>query len=410
MADWLTVEQALDHLRQQVKPVAETETVNLIAANGRVLASDQIAVVNVPPADNSAMDGFAFAFADLQAGGELPVTLPVSQRIPAGLAPEPLEPGSAARIFTGSEIPPGADTVVMQENCTYSEEGDQVIVHRAPSKGAGDNVRPCGQDIRSGEVLLKAGQRLRAPELGLLASVGIGVVPVYRRIKVAVVSTGDELVEPGDSLASGQIYNANRYLLAGLLQGLGAEVVDLGCAKDHPDSIEVLLRRAASEADCVLSSGGVSVGEEDHVKSVLAKLGRQVFWKIAVKPGKPLAFGHICDTPFFGLPGNPVSACVTFALFTRPYLSAMQGAGFVQPRRFVAKAGFDVAKPRRREEYLRANLEVIDGQLTAVPLANQSSGVLTSISRSDVLAVVPIRKTIDRGADVKVIPIQGLLN
>ncbi|MGS2724713.1 molybdopterin molybdotransferase MoeA [Porticoccus sp. GXU_MW_L64] len=406
MSNFLTVAEALTHLQQQVRPISDIETVALAEARSRVLAADQIATVNVPPADNSAMDGFALNFADLVEGG----TLPVSQRIPAGQAPEPLQPGSAARIFTGSEIPAGADTVVMQENCTYVEAGNSVTIHKAPSDGAGDNVRAMGQDIRSGEILLKKGQRLRPPELALLASIGVARVPVYRRIKVAVVCTGDELVEPGQPLQAGQIYNSNRYLLAGLLQGLGAEVVDLGCAKDDPAEIEALLRRAAAESDCVLTIGGVSVGEEDHVKPVLAKLGQQEFWKIAIKPGKPLAYGSLCDRPFFGLPGNPVSAFVTFVLFARPYLCALQGADFCQPRRFAVSAGFDFSRPRKREEYLRASLEVIDGQLTAMPLTNQSSGVLTSISRAEVLAVVPVGATICPGDKVDVVPLQSLLD
>ena len=406
MSNFLTVPEALTHLQQQVSAITDIETVPLADAHNRVLAADQIAKVNVPPADNSAMDGFALNFADLIEGG----TLPVSQRIPAGQAPQPLQPGTAARIFTGSEIPANADTVVMQENCSYKEGADSVTIHKAPSNGAGDNVRPMGQDIRSGEVLLHKGQRLGAPELGLLASIGIAQVPVYRRLRVAVVSTGDELVEPGKELQAGQIYNSNRYLLAGLLQGLHAEVIDLGCAKDDPEAIEALLRRAAEESDCVLTTGGVSVGEEDHVKPVLAKLGQQEFWKIAIKPGKPLAFGTVCNTPFFGLPGNPVSAFVTFVLFARPYLNALQGSDFCQPRRFTVKAGFEFQRPRKREEYLRANLEIVDGHLTAIPLSNQSSGVLTSISRAEVLVVVPVGETVANGDKVEVITLDSLLS
>ncbi|MCV6605256.1 MAG: molybdopterin molybdotransferase MoeA [Porticoccaceae bacterium] len=406
MSNFLTVNQALDYLRQRVSPTGDIETIPLIEARGRVLAADQIATVNVPPADNSAMDGFALNFADLKEGA----TLPVSQRIPAGLAPQPLQPGTAARIFTGSEIPANADTVVMQESCSYEESGDSVTIHKAPSDGAGDNVRPMGQDIRSGAVLLRKGQRLRAPELGLLASIGVAQVPVYKRLKVALVSTGDELVDPGTELQPGQIYNSNRYLLAGLLQGLGVDIVDLGCAKDDPAEIEALLRRAAAESDCVFTAGGVSVGEEDHVKPVLAKLGSQEFWKIAIKPGKPLAFGSICDTPFFGLPGNPVSAFVTLVLFARPYLCAQQGGDFCQPRRFTVKAWFEFLHPRKREEYLRASLDIVDGELTATPLGNQSSGVLTSISRAEVLAVVPVGATVAHGEPVEVIALDSLLS
>ena len=416
MANFLTVSEALAHLQKSVTAITDTETVSLMDARGRVLAADQLASVDVPPADNSAMDGFAFNFSDLVEGG----TLVVSQRIPAGLAPQPLQPGTAARIFTGSEMPANADTVVMQENCIYEEGGDQVTIQKAPSDGAGDNVRPRGQDIRSGEVLLVAGCKLRAPELGLLASIGIAEVPVYRCLKVAVVSTGDELVSPGEPLQAGQIYNSNRYLLAGLLQGLDIDVIDLGCAKDDPAEIEALLRRAANESDCVFSTGGVSVGEEDHVKPVLAKLGQQEFWKIAVKPGKPLAYGTLCETPFFGLPGNPVSAFITFVLFARPYLCAQQGGGFAAPRRYRIAAGFSFDQPRKREEYLRANIalgrnvpgegELNSGQQVVVPLGNQSSGVLTSISRTEVLAVVPVGESIAEGDMVEVIAIDALLH
>ena len=411
MADFLTVNEALAHLKAGVAAITDIETIPLMEAKGRVLAADQIATVDVPPADNSAMDGFALSFSDLVEGQ----ALPVSQRIPAGSVPQPLQPGTAARIFTGSEIPAGADTVVMQENCAYVEGGDSVTVHKAPSDGAGDNVRPRGQDIRNGEVLLQKGHRLRAPELGLLASIGIAEVPVYRRLKVAIVSTGDELVDPGAPLQASQIYNSNRYLLAGLLQGLDVDVVDLGCARDDPQAIEALLRRAASESDCVLSTGGVSVGEEDHIKPVLAKLGRQEFWKIAVKPGKPLAYGSVCEKPFFGLPGNPVSAFITFALFARPYLCAMQGGAFATPRRYRVAAGFSFDRPRKREEYLRANLaykecELNSGQQVVIPLGNQSSGVLTSTSRAEVLAVVPLGSCITEGELVEVIAIDDLLH
>jgi len=400
----MSVDDALAFLKTQAVSITDTETVSLLNANDRVLAADQIAAVNVPPADNSAMDGFAFSFADVE-GKDLPITLPVSQRIPAGLAPQSLQSGTVARIFTGSEIPANADTVVMQENCVYktSEDNDSVTINKLPSNGAGDNVRPCGQDIKNGEVLLPANKVIRAPELGLLASVGVADVEVFRCLKVAVVSTGDELVEPGNVLQQGQIYNSNRFLLAGLLQAIGVEVIDLGCAADDPVVIEKLLRDSAVAADIVISSGGVSVGEEDHVKNVLQKLGKLNFWKIAIKPGKPLAFGELCGKPFFGLPGNPVAAFMTFVLFVRPFLSAMQGSGFTSVPIRKAISGFEMIRPKKRQEYLRANFAKVDGKQVVIKLQNQSSGVLSSVSRAELLAILPMDTAIARGDEIDVI-------
>jgi molybdopterin molybdotransferase len=407
-AAMMSVDDALAFLKTQATNITDTELVALLDAKGRVLAANQIARVNVPPADNSAMDGFAFCFADV-ADKSLPITLSVSQRIPAGLAPQPLLADTAARIFTGSEIPANADTVVMQENCDHQTGADNslVIINKLPSDGAGENIRPCGQDIKSGEVLLTAGKMIQAPELGLLASVGVSHVEVFRKLKVAVVSTGDELVEPGNPLQQGQIYNSNRFLLAGLLQAIDLEVIDLGCAVDDPDVIEKLLRESAAVADCVISSGGVSVGEEDHVKHVVQKLGKLNFWKIAIKPGKPLAFGELCGKPFFGLPGNPVAAFMTFVLFVRPFLLAMQGAGFRSMPTRKATAGFEMNRPKKRQEYLRANFSDVDGKQVVLKLENQSSGVLSSVSRAELLAILPMDATIAVGDEIDVIAMEN---
>jgi len=405
MADLLKVSDVLTYLCDQVTQIADTDLVPLIQAHGRFLAEDQIATLDVPPENNSAMDGFAVRFSDLVIDGKLPV----SQRIPAGHLTQALEHGSAARVFTGSEMPAGANTVVIQENCTYQKDSGHVVIHKLPTEGAGDNVRLRGADVRCGEVLLRKGQQLRAPELGLLASIGVIKVPVFRQLKVAIVSTGDELVDPGESLESGQIYNSSRYLMTGLLQGLNIEIVDGGCAKDDPEEIEFLLNQAARNSDCVICTGGVSVGEEDHVKKVLARLGQQEFWKIAVKPGKPMVYGSVCGTPFFGLPGNPVSTFVTFLLFTKPYLLAMQGGRFALPRRFQVESGVPLYGSPSREEYARANIEERDGRSVVVPLNDQSSGVLTSTSRAEVLIVVPVKSNIQVGDLVDVIPIDTLL-
>ncbi len=393
----ISLSKALDYLRGHAHPLTDIETVPLMASMGRVLAADQVAQIDVPPADNSAMDGFAVRFDDLAPG----TTLAVSQRIPAGHKSVPLATGTAARIFTGAEMPAGADTVVMQENCDY--DGQKVMVNKLPTGGRGDNVRPRGQDISCGSLLLAAGTVLGARELGVLASIGIANVEVLRRLKVAIVSTGDELVEPGQGLEKGQIYNSNRYLLTGLLQSMGAEVTDAGCAGDKPAAIEALLRKAAESADCVISTGGVSVGDEDHVKAVLQSLGQLDFWKIAIKPGKPLAFGMLCGKPFFGLPGNPVSAFVTFTVLVNPFLGALQGRGFHETRQRRMTAGFSTSRPASRQAYLRAVVEQRDGLDTAVLLPNQSSGALTSARSADVLAIVPAGQVVVKGEVIHVI-------
>src|SRR5690606_17400424 len=304
----LTVDEAVARLLSRVEPRAGIERRGPAEAFNRVLAEALVAPVAVPPADNSAMDGYAYRRADAAAAG---FVLPVSQRIPAGAAPAPLAPGSAARIFTGAEIPPGADTVAMQEACVVAGEGAHATVTLPAGVPPGDNIRRRGEDIALGETVLAMGTRLRPQEMGLLASLGIGEVSLYRPLRVAVFSTGDELVEPGGVLGPGQIFNSNRATLAGLLAAWGMTMVDLGMVRDRPELIADRLREAATGADLIVTSGGVSVGEEDHVKAVVSRLGSLDFWKIAIKPGKPLAFGEVLGVPFVGLPGNPASVFVT---------------------------------------------------------------------------------------------------
>lgn len=393
------VYDALKRILDTVRPLTTTEALPLLQAHGRILAAAQRSPLDVPPADNSAMDGYAIRHADLQsptpsATGRQEFVL--SQRIPAGQVPAPLQPGTAARIFTGAEIPAGADTVIMQEQCR-EQDGWVEIPGNVPR---GNNIRSRGQDIRQGDEVAAAGQLLTPPLLGLLASIGIARVPVIRRLRAAILCTGDELADPGEPLAPGQIYNSNRFLLAGLLDKMGITCVDTGRVADTPQATLQALSRATLEADVIISSGGVSVGEEDHVKSAVEKLGELQLWKVAIKPGKPLAFGRVGDTPFFGLPGNPVSTFLTFLLFARPYLQKMQGREPLLPQGSLVPAAFARPKPSIREEYIRVRIGD-DGAMEVHP--NQSSGVLSSTSWSNAVAIVPADTVIAPGDSVRVI-------
>lgn len=398
MTALLPVEEALASVLAHVPDGGRAVIkVPLIEALGRVLAEDIISPMAVPGDDNSAMDGYALRAAD----GVEP--LPVSQRIPAGTVGTPLEPGTAARIFTGAAIPEGADAVVMQENC--QEENGKVTISGAVR--VGQNIRPRGQDIAPDSVVLQAGRKLRPQDLGLLASIGAAQVPIYRPLKVAILSTGDELVDPmaadpAAGLQPGQLYNSNRYTLAGLVRSLNMEVVDCGIIPDDPEATARALQGAADSADCVISSGGVSVGEEDHVKNQVEKLGTLNLWKLAIKPGKPLAFGSIGDTPFFGLPGNPTSVFVTFCLVARPFLLKMQGLVEPDAVKIMAVADFTSGKPGGRQEYRRVTVCNSGGALRAMDYANQSSGVLSSVSHSNAFAVIVPGSVVEKGDPVEV--------
>ncbi|MGH1370795.1 MAG: molybdopterin molybdotransferase MoeA [Cellvibrionaceae bacterium] len=390
-------DEALSQILDHVRPSQPHEQVPLLEALGRILAVDQVATLNVPPSDNSAMDGYAFCHDDLAALAP-DQGLEISQRIPAGTVPKALTKGTAARIFTGAEIPEGADSVVMQEQCRPNESDTQVIIPGDCPKG--NNIRRAGQDIAKGSVIAAAGDLLSPQTIGLLASIGIAQVPVYRQLRVAILSTGDELAEPGTPLQEGQIYNSNRYLLASLLQQMHLTVVDLGRVDDTPAATLAALSRATLEADIIISTGGVSVGEEDHVKGAVEKLGELNLWKLAIKPGKPLAFGRVGDTPFFGLPGNPVSTFVTFLLFARPYLQKMQGMEPKLPSGSLLPASFARSKPSIRQEYVRVKVDD-DGNMHTHP--NQSSGVLSSTSWSNALAIVPADTRVELGQAVRVV-------
>lgn len=398
-SELVTATAARAHLLDAVAPITETETLALQDALGRILAERITASVAVPPADNSAMDGYALRAADLEAAGG---TLSVVQRIPAGMAPEPLPAGSAARIFTGALIPDGADTVVMQERC--HSENKRVTVD-GPVR-AGDNIRRAGEDIQSGAPLLEPGQRLRPQDLGLVASTGLATLPVRRRVRVAMAITGDELVAPGEPLPPGHIYNSNQSLLTGMLLELGCEVLPARPVADGADATRTALAALAEEADLVISSGGVSVGEEDHVRGAVEALGELGLWRVAIKPGKPLAFGRIGDTPFLGLPGNPVSAFVTFLLFGAPLLRRLQGRDVCFPAPERRPAGFARPRPGTREEYLRVRPE--DGRLIAYP--HQGSGVLSSAVWAEGLARAPVDTVIGEGDAVDYFSFTTLLS
>jgi molybdopterin molybdotransferase len=399
-----SIEEALEFLLARAKPVAEVEQLPISEALGRVLAEPVTSPIEVPPWNNSAMDGYALNSTDLQ--GDSP-RLPVSQRIPAGSMGSHLEPGTAARIFTGAPVPPGADTVVIQEAC--EQDGDAVIIRQAPSPGA--NIRAAGEDIKAGAKILVQGIRLGPQHLGLAASVGVAELSVHRRLKVAVFSSGDELVMPGETLGVGQIYNSNQFTLSGLLQALGCEVIQLGIVEDSLEATCEALARGAEQADLVVASGGVSVGEEDHVKPAVEQLGSLDLWKIAIRPGKPLAFGHIGETPFIGTPGNPVSLFVTFCIFARPYILRTQGVTEdVAPLPIMAKADFEWTKPDKRREYARARMAFNDQGETVVSLyPSRSSGVLSSVVWANGLVVIPEHKTLAKGDPVMFIPYGELI-
>jgi molybdopterin molybdotransferase len=401
----LSVEEALQQLLAGAEPLVATDLVPTNAAAGRVLAEDQRATIDVPPLDNTSMDGYAVRAADC-ASGE--ARLAISQRIPAGSVPAPFAPGTAARIFTGAPIPPGADAVVMQEQCVA--DGELVVVRHRPAPG--EWIRRRGEDIRRGGVILQRGRRLKPQDTGLAASVGLASLPVFRRLRVATFFTGNELVMPGEPLPEGAIYNSNRFTLTALIGGLGCEVADLGIVPDSLEATREALAQAAAGNDLVVTSGGVSVGEEDHVKPAVQAQGRLELWKIALKPGRPLAFGTLrraagSNARFIGLPGNPVSSFVTFVLFVRPFILKSQGARDWTPQVFRMRADFDWTRPDSRREFLRARVNEYGG-LELFP--NQSAGVLTSTVWGDGLIDNAAGQPIRRGDLVSFLPFAELLS
>lgn len=396
------VDTALAQVLSQLQPVQGSVRLPLAAALGAVLAADQHADLDVPAYDNSAMDGYALCTADCPAAGTI---LPQSQVIAAGHPGTALQPGSVARIFTGAPIPDGADSVVMQENVEVLPQGLRIL----EQPRAGQNIRRRGHDIRAGSRVLAAGQRLQPQDLGLLASLGTASVEVRRPLTVAVLNTGDEVVAPGQPLAPGQLYDSNSYTLEGLLTRLGVKVRKLGIVADSLEATTAALREAAAEADCLISTGGVSVGDADHVRAAVTQLGQLKLWKLAIKPGKPFSFGQVQGVPFFGLPGNPVAVFVTFVTLVRPALLQLMGATRVAAPAYQVPLGFDVTEPGSRQEYLRVQLVQQDGAEPYLqPFADQGSSILTSLSWADGLAVIPPHSTLQRGERVRFLPFEGL--
>lgn len=391
----LLVDEALAQLQQAAcATIPPIEHIHVNLALGRILAQDIVSSVDVPPQDNSAMDGYALNINDNN-----PAHLwQVSQRIAAGQAPQPLQQGTLARIFTGAVVPQGANAVVMQENCEVLADG-RVCINKWPKLQA--NIRPQGQDIATGNIILQKGQKLTPAALGLLATIGKNTVPVYQRLKVMYFSTGNELVAANQPLAIGQIYNSNSVLLHNLLTQQGYEAIDGGVIADNLADTIALLSNAAKQADVVMTTGGVSVGEEDYVKAALQQIGHLDLWKIAIKPGKPLAFGAIGTTHFVGLPGNPQSVFVTFNILARPFLAYKQGQRHQVPINTVPVAcDFDIDKAQNRREYLRVRLATTTQGLRLQRHTNQSSGVLSSAVWADGFALIEANQSIKAGDTV----------
>ncbi|UAW99335.1 molybdopterin molybdotransferase MoeA [Halopseudomonas nanhaiensis] len=397
----MRIEDALEQMLARLPPLPSSETVQLAGAAGRVLADTLYSPVDVPAWDNSAMDGYALRAADWRAG----IPLPLAGRVAAGEVAGALPPEHAVRIFTGAPLPAGADTVIAQEDCRVTD--GQLWVE---SVGTGSHVRRRGEEMREGDLLLCAGTRLRPVDIGLLASRGIACVPVYKRLRVALVSSGDELREPGETLGPGQIHNANQPLLQALLTGWGCAIVSAEKLPDQAETTRIRLAELAGQADLVITSGGVSVGEEDHIKHAVRELGRLHLWRLAIQPGKPLAFGEVGGTPWIGLPGNPVAALITALMVARPWVWAAMGRTQKMPQPIVLPAGFDWHRPRPRRQFLRASLTGGAEGSVVMLHAQQGSAMLAAASWADGLVDIDPHGTFDAGAPVRFWPLSDLMH
>ena len=378
----MSVDEAVGIIASRVQAVGEVVAVSLVEADGRILARDVAAPLPLPPFTNSAVDGYAVGSGDLPRDGEQ--TFRVSGRVQAGASAAPLPPGHAARIFTGAPMPDGADTVFMQEDVRIDDAGRVVL---PAGLKAGANVRPAGEDIPQGQIALKSGQRLRPQDVALAAAFGLTTLEVVRRLRIAVFSTGDELASPGTTRAAPQLFDSNRFMLMAMLQRLGCEISDLGILRDEPSSLASALKQAAGRHDLILTSGGVSTGEEDHVKAGVESAGSLVLWRMAIKPGRPVAMGVIDGTPLIGLPGNPVAGFVTFVHVVRPTVLALSGA---RPEPLIplpVRAAFNYKKKIGRREYVRVTLQAAaDGSLEAIKFPREGAGLLSSLVETDGLA------------------------
>ena len=402
--DLIPYDDALENLLSFANTVEKTESVSLTEALNRTLAEDIKSTINVPPAANSAMDGYAIRLSDANSGGT--TTLKVSQRIPAGEIGEPVVAGTAARIFTGAVVPADADVVIMQEQVEAA--GDNMSFDANVKRW--QNIRAAGEDISADQTILQKGTRLRAQDLGLAASIGTSHFEVTRKVRVGIFFTGDELVEPGKPLGPGKIYDSNRYTLTGLLQNMGCDIVDLGIVGDTFEQTTTAIMQATETTDLVITSGGVSVGEEDHVRIALEKLGELHMWRLKIKPGKPLAFGIVNDTAFMGLPGNPVSAFATFCLFVAPFIKKLQGRTKIYTESTQVTANFDWPTPDRRREFTRAKItRNNNNQLQASLYPNQGSGVLMSTSWADGFVDIAENTSVTSGDQVNYMSFKDIL-
>ncbi|MDJ0684376.1 MAG: molybdopterin molybdotransferase MoeA [Alphaproteobacteria bacterium] len=405
--------EALETLLARAKCLVETESAPLDRAAGRILGADVTAAINVPAFDNAAVDGYAVRIADLKA--DEPTILPVVGRAPAGGGrPPALADGAAMRIFTGAPLPAGADTVMMQEDCDASPDGASVRIRSGIARGA--NARLAGEDVQAGATLLRAGRRLRIPDIGLLAGQGLTDIRCRAPLRCALFSTGDEVRDPGEPLADGQVYDANRHMLAAALMRMGLRVLDLGVIADRPDAVEQALRRSAAEADVILSSGGMSTGEEDHVRAVVEANGRLDFWRLSIKPGRPVGLGQVAfdgkRVTVIGLPGNPVAAFTTFALLAQPLFQKFGGETITPPRRFPATLGFAYRKKKGRREFVRVRLDGVDstGRLILRKHGKSGAGILISLSGADGFAELSEEaESLESGSPASYLPFSELL-